>query len=62
MAITFTYHQRSQIIEVTVEPSFLSEKLISKRADYLGFVDVQPQASSAQESDVQDCGVGMEVS
>ena len=29
-AITFKYHQRSEITEDTVEPSFLSEKLISK--------------------------------
>jgi len=31
-ATTFKYHRRSQIIEDTVEPSFLSEKLITKHA------------------------------
>jgi len=35
-ATTFIYPQRSQIIADTVEPSFLSKKLISKHARDLG--------------------------
>jgi len=30
IATAFKYHQRSQIVEDTVEPSFLSENLISR--------------------------------